>query len=32
MKYVYGAIGIERVRVGRVANLCVTRSGTMNLT
>jgi hypothetical protein len=26
------AIGVECVRVGRVANLCVTRSGTMHLT
>jgi hypothetical protein len=25
------AIGIERVRVGHVANLCITRSGTMHL-
>jgi hypothetical protein len=32
MKYVYGAIGVERVCVGRVANLCITRSGTMHLT
>jgi hypothetical protein len=29
---VYGAIGVERVCVGRVANLCVTHSGTMHLT
>jgi hypothetical protein len=26
------AIGVERVRVGHVANLCVTYSGTMHLT
>jgi hypothetical protein len=26
------AIGVEHVRVGHVANLCVTRSGTMHLT
>jgi hypothetical protein len=25
------AIGVERVRVGQVANLCVTRSGMMHL-
>jgi hypothetical protein len=29
--YIY-AIGVERVHVGRVANLCVTRSGMMYLT
>jgi hypothetical protein len=29
---IYGAIGVERVHVGHVANLCVTRSGTMHLT
>jgi hypothetical protein len=29
---VYGAIGVERVRVGHVANLCITRSGMRHLT
>jgi hypothetical protein len=29
---VSGAIGVKRVCVGRVANLCVTRSVTMHLT
>jgi hypothetical protein len=29
---IYGAIGVERVRVGRVAKLCVTHSGMMHLT
>jgi hypothetical protein len=29
---VYGAISVERVRVRRVANLCVTCSGMMHLT
>jgi hypothetical protein len=32
MKYVYGEIFVERVRVGRVVNLCVTHSGTIYLT
>jgi hypothetical protein len=32
MKYVYGAIGVECVRVGHVANLCITRSGMMHIT
>jgi hypothetical protein len=29
---VYGAIGVEHVRVGRVTNLCVTHSEAMHLT
>jgi hypothetical protein len=29
---VYGAIGVEHVCVGRVANICVTRSRMMHLT
>jgi hypothetical protein len=29
---VYGPIGVERIRVGRVANICVTHSGIMHLT
>jgi hypothetical protein len=29
---VYGAIGVERVRVGHVANICITHSGMMHLT
>jgi hypothetical protein len=29
--YVYGAISVERVRVGRIAILYVTHSGTMHL-
>jgi hypothetical protein len=29
---VYGAIGVERVRVGRVVNLCITRSEMMHIT
>jgi hypothetical protein len=28
---VYGAIGVERVRVERVANLCITHSEMMHL-
>jgi hypothetical protein len=29
---IYGAIGVERVRVGCVVNQCITRSGMMHLT
>jgi hypothetical protein len=29
---VYGAIGVERIHVGCVANLCVTRSRMMHVT
>jgi hypothetical protein len=29
---IYGAIGVEHVHVRRVANICVTCSGTMHLT
>jgi hypothetical protein len=29
---VYGVIGVERVHLGRVVNLCVTRLGMMHLT
>jgi hypothetical protein len=29
---VYSAIGVELVCVGRVVNICVTRSGMMHLT
>jgi hypothetical protein len=29
---IYGAIAVERVHVGCVANLCVTHSGMMHLT
>jgi hypothetical protein len=32
MKYVYGAIGVERVRIVCVANLCVTHSRMIHLT
>jgi hypothetical protein len=29
---IYGAVGVEHVRVGRIANLYITHSGTMYLT